>query len=97
LKDYFEAIVVGQAVAIGNGYSFIVEEKAMSKDGKTICLKTMSSIQNPKPYGMTKITKEGEFFIHEGKAYFQKNGQEKYFTLAKGEEWTGGTVFDDYC
>ena len=26
-----------------------------------------------------------------------QDGLEKYMTLARGEEWTGGDVFDDFC
>ena len=37
------------------------------------------------------------WFIHEGWSYVHEDGQEKYFTIAKGEEWTEGEVFDDFC
>ena len=37
------------------------------------------------------------FFCHEGTTFFHEDGSQKYFTLAIGEEWTGGDVFDDYC
>lgn len=37
------------------------------------------------------------FFCHEGTTFFEEEGAKKYFTLAIGEEWTGGDVFDDYC
>lgn len=35
------------------------------------------------------------FVIQE--VFFDPNGVEKYMTIAKGFEWTGGDVFDDYC
>lgn len=97
LKSYFEAIEIGEEVAIGKGYSFFATEKAMNRDGTAICLKTMSGEDSIKPYGVMTITMEDGWFIHEGRGYFQEDGQEKYFTIAKDEEWTGGDVFDDFC
>ena len=96
LKSYFEAIEIGEEVAIGKGYSFFASEKAMSKDGTAICLKTLSE-SGAKQFGVMTITMEDGWFIHEGRSYFHEDGQEKYFTIAKGEEWTAGDVFDDFC
>ena len=96
LKSYFETIEIGEEVAIGKGYSFFATEKAMSRDGKTICLKTLSE-SGAKQFGVMTITMEDGWFVHEGQGYFHEDGQEKYFTIAKGEEWTGGEVFDDFC
>lgn len=97
LKSYFDAIKIGEEVAIGKGYSFFVTGKAMNRDGTVICLKTESGKDSVKPYGVMTITKEDGWFIHEGRGYFQKDGQEKYFAIAMGEEWAGGDVFDDFC
>ena len=97
LKSYFEAIEIGEEVAIGKGYSFFATEKTMNRDGTAICLKTMSGEDSLKQYGVMTITMEDDWFIHEGRGYFHEDGQEKYFTIAKGEEWTGGEVFDDLC
>lgn len=97
LESYFNAIVIGEEVAKGKGYSFFATEKAMSNDGTIICLKTVAGEDSVKPYGVMTITMEDGWFIHEGQGYFHEDGQEKYFTIAKGEEWTGGDVFDDFC
>ena len=43
------------------------------------------------------ITMADGWFIHEGRGYSDEEGQTKYFTIAMGEEWTGGDVFDDLC
>ena len=96
LNSYFEAIEIGEEVAIGKGYSFFATEKAMSRNGTTICLKTLSE-SGAKQYGVMTITMEDGWFIHEGRGYSDEEGQTKYFTIAKGEEWTGGEVFDDFC
>ena len=97
LNSYFEAIEIGEEVAIGKGYSFFTTEKAMSRDGTAICLKTVSGEDSVKPYGIMTITMEDGWFIHKGRGYSDEEGQTKYFTIAKGEEWTGGDVFDDFC
>ena len=97
LESYFNAIAIGEEVAIGKGYSFFATEKTMNRDGTAICLKTMSGEDSLKPYGVMTITMEDDWFIHEGRGYFHEDGQEKYFTIAKGEEWIGGEVFDDLC
>ena len=96
LKSYFDTIAIGAEIAKGKGYSFFATEKAMNKDGTAICLKTLSE-SGAKPYGVMTITMGDGWFIHEGRGYSDENGQEKYFTIAKGEEWTGGDVFDDFC
>ena len=97
LELYFNAIGIGEEIAKGKGYSFFATEKAMNRDGTAICLKTVSGEDSAKPYGVMTITMENGWFIHEGRGYSDEEGQTKYFTIAKGEEWTGGDVFDDFC
>lgn len=97
LKSYFDAIKIGEEVAIGKGYSFFAIEKAMNRDETAICLKTESGKDSVKPYGVMTITMADGWFIHEGRGYSDEEGQTKYFTIAMGEEWTGGDVFDDLC
>ena len=97
LKSYFDAIRIGEEVAIGKGYSFFATGKAMNRDRTAICLKTESENDSVKPYGVMAITMEDGWFIHEGRGYSDEEGQAKYFTIATGEEWTGGDVFDDLC
>ncbi len=37
-------------------------------------------------------------FVHESlHMYFSKERARKYFTIACGQEWISGDVFDDYC
>lgn len=97
LKSYLDAIKIGEEVAIGKGYSFFATEKAMNRDETAICLKTESGKDSVKPYGVMTITMADGWFIHEGRGYSDEEGQTKYFTIAMGEEWTGGDVFDDLC
>ncbi|MBQ9469393.1 MAG: HNH endonuclease, partial [Bacteroidales bacterium] len=51
-----------------------------------------------KQWALCKITVEDGYFVHENRgSFFEEDGGRKYFTLAMGEEWAGGDVFDDFC
>ena len=51
-----------------------------------------------KNYGLTKIIFNEDKFIHENlNTFHTEEGARKYYTIAKGLEWTGGDTFDDYC
>lgn len=53
---------------------------------------------NAKDFQLTKITYNGKAYIHSRiENFFDIKGGLKYFTLACGEEWTGGDTFDDGC
>jgi len=54
-------------------------------------------INGIKKYFLTSIIIRDNTFIYETKSYFDENSIDKYMTIARGEEWTGGEVFDDYC
>ncbi len=50
-----------------------------------------------KSYYLTTVVRKYDEFIYDTRSFFDPNGVEKYMTLAKGLEWTGGDVFDDFC
>ena len=51
-----------------------------------------------KPWGLCKITLKDGFFVHSNEgSFFHEDGGQKYYTLAMGQEWNGGEVFDDSC
>ena len=60
----------------------------------TVATTTEGGIKN---LYLTTVTKADNDFQYETRSFFDPNGIEKYMTLAKGLEWTGGDVFDDYC
>ena len=76
LKAYFDAIKIGEAIAIGKGYSFFATEKAMSRDGTIICLKTLSE-SGIKQFGVMTITMKDGWFVHEWRGYFHEDGKDK--------------------
>ena len=51
-----------------------------------------------KSWALCKITQQDGYYVHENEgSFFHEDGGLKYFTLAMGQEWTGGEVFDDLC
>ncbi|SGA05585.1 Uncharacterised protein [Mycoplasmopsis arginini] len=56
-----------------------------------------SSAGGIKSLYLTSISLENNSFIYDTRSFFSPDGIEKYMTIAKGEEWTGRDVFDDYC
>lgn len=65
------------------------------KQGAVFCCKCVNCA---KDYSVWKVTYVQGQYIHEiiG-GYFTQEGAQKYYTIATGEEWTGGDVFDDFC
>ncbi len=51
-----------------------------------------------KPWALSKITIQEEYFVHSNEgSFFQEDGGQKFFTLAMGREWDGGEVLDEFC
>lgn len=49
-------------------------------------------------FALTEIRYENGFYIHESiRTFFSEEGDEKYYTLSLGKEWTGGDVMEDFC
>lgn len=49
-----------------------------------------------KPWALCEITFQNGFFIHKScGSFFQEDGGQKFYTLAMGQEWTRGEVFDE--
>ena len=76
--------------------SYKILEYYLNKDTKVLTVAT-SSVGGIKSLYLTSITLDGDSFIYDTRSFFSPDGLEKYMTIAKGEEWTGGDVFDDFC
>lgn len=76
----------------------IILDFAISEDKSTLWIKCKNSDDKAvKPWLLAQVTYENDLFVHKNLgSYFQKDGAEKYFTLAQGLEWTGGETFDDF-
>lgn len=84
-KDYSEGRV-----------KFKVIEYFLNKETKILSVATRSN-GGIKSLFLTSITVEENEFNYDTRSFFSPDGIEKYMTIAKGEEWTGGEVFDDLC
>ena len=99
LKEYKKRLYEGQ-VFCRNQYhdSIVIDSALVDKDETLFVMCKSSDMEAVKPWSLAKVTFKDGIFYHESiQQYFEENGAKKYFTLAKGEEWTGGDVFDDYC
>ncbi len=97
LKDYFDSLVVGNNFCKNKLYSSVVQDFALVNKETSLVILTQSE-SSVKPWALAKVTCRDGVFVHENLgSFFSEEGGLKYFTLAKGEEWTGGNVFDDLC
>ena len=74
--------------------SFRVLDYCQNNETNTLSVAT-SSAGGVKSLFLTSITFSNNEFLYDTTSFFSMEGIEKYMTLARGEEWTGGEVFDD--
>lgn len=103
LEDYYNRLVIGtdysSTLYYGDGTPNIqiIADKAYIEDKKSIIVFSINEA-SIKPYALSKIYVEDGKFIHESMGtFFEEQGVRKQFTLAQGQEWTGGDSIDDYC
>lgn len=98
LEDYLKNLQIGKFFCKHqHGQSEIIKFN-LSKDKNSIVLQCFDSQNSVKGWFIVKITCENGLFVHTSDtSCFTDEGAEKYYTLALGEEWTGGDVYDDYC
>ena len=79
-------------------YGFRIIDYFYNKDTNTLSVATESEDGGGvKNLFFTKVSIENNEFVYNTKSCFSPISIEKYMTLARGEEWTGGDVIDDYC
>lgn len=87
-KNKYSKSYVGDIAHIEAKKEIIVLSKIIEIDGTKAV----------KPYGLTRITNDNNYFTHESlSTFFTEQGALKQFTLAQGKEWSGGDSIDDYC
>lgn len=94
LEEYVSNLSIGKIVTKNEYGCHFVDDYKLVNDKLYIRTHTVDGI---KPYSLITVTLDKGFFCHEGTTFFHEDGSQKYFTLAIGEEWTGGDVFDDFC
>ena len=77
-------------------YSYRILEYYLNKEKGVLYVAT-SGEGGIKSLFLTSITLDNVRFVYETQSFFSADGLEKYMTIARGEIWTGGEVFDDYC
>ena len=97
LEEYVSNIKKGKPFFSNTYKNYIADEFALSADGKTLAVKC-SDLEAVKSNILITVTYHSKkWFVHKCDRFFSEEGLEKYYTLALGNEWTGGDVFDDLC
>lgn len=102
LEDYYNNLKEGKIFCYKD-YShgrvtYEIIEFVLNKDTNILSVATTTDDEHAiKSLFITSICLENNHFNYETRSFFSPDGVTKYMTLAKGEEWTGGEVFDDYC
>lgn len=100
LEDYEENLKINKTFCYkdykSGRFSYHILDYYLNKKTETLSVATHSA-GGVKSLFLTSITKNGNVFNYETRSFFAPDGLEKYMTLARGEEWTGGDVFDDFC
>ena len=75
-------------------YSYVVKDFCLNKE--TNVLSVATTIDGGIKSFLTSITIENNDYCYDTQSFFNDEGLNKYMTIARGEEWTGGEVIEDY-
>lgn len=100
LEDYYDNLKVKKTFCYtiykSGRYPYRILEFYLNKETNVLTVATTSN-GGVKSLYLTSVTLENNEYKYQTRSFFSPDGIEKYMTLARGEEWTGGDVFDDYC
>lgn len=103
LQSYLDNLIKGKVFTHTQyGEGGVVLDRGYNENDDAIYVLTYKEEMKDKgfgkPWALCKITFQEGYYVHENQgSFFEEDGGQKYFTLAMGQEWTGGDVFDDYC
>ncbi len=99
LEEYKKRLTYGKVFCSNQYQDSIVLDTALVENETALYVMCKSSDETVmKPWSLAEVRfKDGRYYHKSIQTYFKESGAKKYFTLAKGEEWTGGDVFDDFC
>jgi hypothetical protein len=99
ISRYAEKLKAGEKFARNDFSTSVVLEISIADEGQSIWVICENAQTGAiKPWSLAKVTHEEDLFVHASHGtYFEKEGAEKQFCLARGLEWTGGDTFDDFC
>lgn len=93
LQDYLNNISEGKLFAKNAVYQSEVIKADFDKDRKAIVVMASGGMG----YALAKIEYKSNMFYHTSiRTFITDEGAEKYYTIERGYEWTGGDVFDDF-
>ena len=97
--DYYNNLSKGEVFTKNQYGETKILEFAVNEEKTYVWVLCKRTEKNPvKPWTLAGIYLEDGRIVHENlHSFFEEKGGYKYFTLAQGEEWTGGDCFDDYC
>lgn len=97
LIEYQSRLTPGSVFCHNQYQDSLVLDTALVDNDSTLYVMCKSTDKGAvKPWALSKITYEDGVFYHESNGtFFEEDGAQKFFTLAQGKEWTGGTVFDE--
>jgi hypothetical protein len=97
LSTYFDNLEPGLVFATNEKYTSFVMKFAMADEKDALIVLT----ENPEGinrWALAEVTFENDCFVHKSLGSFVTlKGGEKYYCLAQGLEWNGGSTFDDNC
>ncbi len=99
LTAYYAKLKRDDVFSINKYTTSIIEDFSLIKNGEGILVMCRAKEKDAiKPWLLSQITLENNFFIHTNLgSFFKKVGVEKQFTLQQGLEWNGEDSIDDYC
>lgn len=98
LQSYFNNIAIDQQFTRNKYGGGIVLDFGYNQLDDAIYVLSDLGPEATKQWALCKITMTNGYFVHENcGSFFEEKGGRKRFTLAMGQEWTGGDGIDDYC
>ena len=102
LEEYYKRLSIGKIFAfrqiMNEKIQYKIIDYYLNKSANILSVATQNNDKvGIKSLFITTITIENNQFKYKARSFFSIQGIEKYMTLARGKEWTGGEVFDDFC
>lgn len=98
LQEYFVGLQIGMLFASNSYAKPFVFDKALSLDEKSLVILGKDIYGAVKPWVVYTVNYKNGCFVHRYvSGHFDYDSALRDFTVASGEEWTGGVVLSDLC
>ena len=96
LQDYLTRLPKGAIYTRNRWGESRVCHAAIAEDGSHLAV--LTKIPGATNYALSEVSFANGLFVHKSiRTFFSEEGAEKFFTLSRGKEWTGGEVLEDHC